>query len=202
MSKNGPFRGGVGGGHGDLTTKKNYSLYDANENGPYKIPLLLPGTTKAIYYCGILNFGRMAVTLALFLPTAECPSAFKSAKLINLLIQFLSALFPSFLSCVPASMTEGGGLPFRSCFRSSPAAVPQLFRSSSAAVPKEVKHSKRSSLSRWCFIVYESYPRRRFSSGFYPFFALSVFPKSKSFWLQANMRAWTGRHRDQREPFQ
>ena len=87
------------------TRKKNHSLYDANENGPYKIPLLLPGTTKAIYYCGILNFGRMAVTLALFLPTAECPSAFKSAKLINLLIRFLCAPFPSFLSCIPASMT-------------------------------------------------------------------------------------------------
>ena len=87
------------------TRKKNHSLYDANKNGPYKIPLLLPGTAKAIYYCGILHCGRMAVTLALFLPTAECTSAFKSAKLINLLIRFLCAPFPSFLSCIPASMT-------------------------------------------------------------------------------------------------
>ena len=47
-----------------------------------------------------------------------------------------------------------------------------------------------------------SYPRHRFSSGFYPFFALSVLPQSKSFWLQANVRAWTGRNGDQREPFQ
>ena len=75
--------------------KKNHSLYDANENGPYK-NALVPGTTKAIYYCGILTFGRMAVTLALFLPTAECPWAFKSAKFINLLIRFLCAPLPSF----------------------------------------------------------------------------------------------------------
>ena len=47
-----------------------------------------------------------------------------------------------------------------------------------------------------------SYPRHRFSSGFYPFFALSVFPQSKSFWLRASVRAWTGRNGDQREPFQ
>ena len=38
----------------------------------------------------------MAVTLALFLPTAECPWAFKSAKFINLLIRFLCAPLPSF----------------------------------------------------------------------------------------------------------
>ena len=41
-----------------------------------------------------------------------------------------------------------------------------------------------------------SYPRHRFSSGFYPIFALSVLLQTKSFWLQANVRAWTGRNGD------
>ena len=35
--------------------------------------------------------------------------------------------------------TEGGGMPFRSCFRSSSAAVPQQFRSSSAAAPQQLR---------------------------------------------------------------
>ena len=42
----------------------------------------------------------MAATLTLFHPTAECPWAFKSAKVINLLIRFLCAPLPSFLPCV------------------------------------------------------------------------------------------------------
>ena len=51
----------------------------------------------------------------------------------------------------------------------------------------EVKHSKRSGLSRWCFIV----PPAPVLLGVLSFFrAVSFFPKSKSFWLQANVRAW------------
>ena len=38
-------------------------------------------------------------------------------------------------------LAEGGGLPFRSCFRSSSAAVPQQLRSSSAAVPQQLRSS-------------------------------------------------------------
>ena len=40
-----------------------------------------------------------------------------------------------------AGRAEGGGLPFRSCFRSSSAAVPQQFRSSSEAAPQQLRSS-------------------------------------------------------------
>ena len=40
-----------------------------------------------------------------------------------------------------ANAGQGGGLPFRSCFRSSSAAVPQQLRSSSAAAPQQLRSS-------------------------------------------------------------
>ena len=38
-----------------------------------------------------------------------------------------------------------------------------------------------------------SYPRNRFSSGFYPILALSIFPWCYAFWLPENVRAWRRR---------
>ena len=50
-------------------------------------------------------------------------------------------------SVPPPQTPEGGGLPFRSCFRSSSsAAVPQQFRSSSAAAPKQLRSSPAAAL--------------------------------------------------------
>ena len=46
-----------------------------------------------------------------------------------------------------------------------------------------------------------SYPRHRFSSGFYPFFALSVFAFTCAFWLRASVRAWAGQGRDRATGF-
>ena len=47
-----------------------------------------------------------------------------------------------------------------------------------------------------------SYPRHRFSSGFYPFFALSVFPQSKCVLASSECARVDGAKRHQREPFQ
>ena len=46
-----------------------------------------------------------------------------------------------------------------------------------------------------------SYPRHRFSSGFYPIFALSVLAFTCAFWLRARVRAWAGQGRDRATEF-
>ena len=46
-----------------------------------------------------------------------------------------------------------------------------------------------------------SYPRHRFSSGFYPFFALSISAFARAFWLRASVRAWAGQGRDRATEF-
>ena len=53
----------------------------------------------------------------------------------------------------------------------------------------EVKHSTTQLAISFSA---SSYPRQRFSAGFYPMFALSVFLQSKSPWVRApSVRAWT-----------